>query len=278
MQDWQGESLPTSSGSKGSGGGGGSAGGDGGLFGVGGQAMASVVSGLAAAATGGDERQNILGGGGGGSSAHPSDGASLLTSAGWMQYFDFDTIDISGRLKHAAAFSILSPMQPRFAELTVQRPDLYGPFWIATTLVFVSAMAGNFASYLRAEKDVPFVSDVTKVMLSTVLWYGYVSFCPLLLYLYLRWHGAAPFLSQLVCLYGYSLAIFVPAALLCAIPSHAIEWIVLVVAAVHSTHFLAANARELVAAVASANARRAAMLMVCGGHLALTVGLKFYFF
>ncbi len=28
------------------------------------------------------------------------------------------------------------------------RPRRYGPFWVATTLIFVSAVTGNYASYL----------------------------------------------------------------------------------------------------------------------------------
>lgn len=35
--------------------------------------------------------------------------------------------------------SFLGPFKPDFMAVTMSSPDLYGPFWIATTLIFVTA-------------------------------------------------------------------------------------------------------------------------------------------
>lgn len=262
-------------------GGGGFGGGQGGAF-------AGLVGSLATAAatgiTGGDnERSGFLsgqqpsdGGGGGGGGGR---GGSLFTPSGWARYFDFDTSDITQRVRMAAVTSTFTPLRPKFAEATVERPDLYGPFWICTTLVFLSAMAGNFAAYLKhTSDDSDWFVDIKKVALSAVLWYGYATVAPLVLYLYLRWHGAAPFLSQLACIYGYSLAIFVPTAVICVVPSHVVEWIAISVAGAQSTLFLVSNARDVVAGAPAAAARRSALVAVCAAHAGLAVGLKLYFF
>lgn len=35
--------------------------------------------------------------------------------------------------------SFLGPLKPDFMSVTMTSPDLYGPFWVATTLIFVTA-------------------------------------------------------------------------------------------------------------------------------------------
>jgi hypothetical protein len=35
--------------------------------------------------------------------------------------------------------SFLGPFRPDFMAVTLSSPDLYGPFWVATTLIFVTA-------------------------------------------------------------------------------------------------------------------------------------------
>ena len=57
-----------------------------------------------------------------------------------------------------ASCDVLSPGEGGRA-----RAVRYGPFWIATTLVFLSAVAGNYASYVsyrRTHAQAPSGSDV----------------------------------------------------------------------------------------------------------------------
>ena len=42
---------------------------------------------------------------------------------------------------------------PIFFALIKEKPDLWGPFWIATTLVFLLAVTGNFTSYLASNEE-----------------------------------------------------------------------------------------------------------------------------
>jgi hypothetical protein len=57
------------------------------------------------------------------------------------------TADVRSRLLHS-----LVPFNPKFYEISEKTPDLYGPFWIYTTLIFVIAASGSLAKYLQ---DIP---------------------------------------------------------------------------------------------------------------------------
>ena len=128
------------------------------------------------------------------------------TGGGWFSlkpyavYFDVDTADVLHRMRLACV-----PFGSSFMTTVKDKPDLcvasphfacaaahatplhtrYGPFWIAATLVFIAAAAGNLSSYLAYVKlagttpDAVWSYDIKKVSLSAVLFYGYISFLPL---------------------------------------------------------------------------------------------------
>lgn len=57
-------------------------------------------------------------------------------------YFDIKTEDIKQRLQAS-----LNPFNRKFLDLYKEKPDLYGPFWILSTLVVVFTISGNLARY-----------------------------------------------------------------------------------------------------------------------------------
>jgi hypothetical protein len=52
--------------------------------------------------------------------------------------------DVRARLLHS-----LVPFNPKFFDISQNTPDLYGPFWIYTTLIFIIAAAGSISGYLQ---------------------------------------------------------------------------------------------------------------------------------
>ena len=49
---------------------------------------------------------------------------------------------------------VLLPKKPEFFQLIGKNPDLWGPLWITTTLIFLLFAAGNFSNYLSSsDKD-----------------------------------------------------------------------------------------------------------------------------
>mmetsp|Transcript_11290 Transcript_11290/g.31496 ORF Transcript_11290/g.31496 Transcript_11290/m.31496 type:complete len:202 (+) Transcript_11290:24-629(+) len=56
-------------------------------------------------------------------------------------YFDIDTADILLRLRKSVSIS-----NEMFFADDVTKPDLYGPFWLCTTLILTMAVAGNMGA------------------------------------------------------------------------------------------------------------------------------------
>jgi len=62
-----------------------------------------------------------------------SKGKNLISGWGfisvefWQSYFDINQTDIKERI-----LASLNPLSPKFSEIIWEKPDLYGPFWIAS--------------------------------------------------------------------------------------------------------------------------------------------------
>ncbi|KAG8042944.1 hypothetical protein GUJ93_ZPchr0465g6490 [Zizania palustris] len=66
--------------------------------------------------------------------------------ASYSPYFDVDTDVVVDRL-----ISSVYPMDGFFRKIDAN-PDMYGPLWITTTLIFMLAAFGNLATYLMQRK------------------------------------------------------------------------------------------------------------------------------
>ena len=64
------------------------------------------------------------------------------------KYFDVEFEEIKEKLKNS-----FYPYSHRFQELAERNPDLYGPFWIFATLVYIVAVAGNIANYIDSRGE-----------------------------------------------------------------------------------------------------------------------------
>ncbi|XP_072853747.1 protein YIPF1 isoform X2 [Pogona vitticeps] len=117
-------------------------------------------------------------------------------------------------------------------------PDLYGPFWICATLVFVIAISGNLSKFFIhvGKPAFHYVPDFQKVSIAATAIYAYAWLVPLALWGFLMWRNnkvvnivSYSFL-EIVCVYGYSLFIYIPTAILWIIPQKALRWVLVVFA------------------------------------------------
>ncbi|WVY93126.1 hypothetical protein V8G54_032214 [Vigna mungo] len=162
-----------------------------------------------------------------------------FTVAAYKPYFDVDTSDVLERI-----IDSLFPFRGSFNEKTATNPDLYGPFWICTTLIFVAASIGTFVTYIAHKlKSKEWDYDINLVTWSAGLFYGYVTIVPLCLYVILKYFSAPAGLVQLFCLYGYSLFVFIPALCMSIVPLDIFRWVVAGVAGFMSATFVALNLR-----------------------------------
>jgi len=185
--------------------------------------------------------------------------------------------------------SLLPRPRGAFFDLISANPDLWGPFWISTTLIFAMAITGNLASYyaykgpqggwtcaaaLRAlpkvtaggglppwggsrcrcgrresvasglfdPRPLPYARyNFNQLTLAGTAIYSYVTVMPLLLWLSLRYFEAHKRLVDIICIYGYTLAIFVPVSVLCVLPSEFLRWLLVFVGGTISGIFLLSN-------------------------------------
>lgn len=172
---------------------------------------------------------------------------------------------------------------PVIAGVTLSRyPDLYGPFWIATTLwitiCVVNNMMGHLAAALDSSGAASYAFDFKLLPIACSTAYLYIFGVSALIWGVLKWKYLSVPLMDIVCLYGYSLFLFVLTALLCVVPSNALRWSVVLLGGVWSAGYILANLWH----VLKFNLPPVWFVGVAGAvvmlHLALTLSFKFYFF
>ncbi|XP_036137807.1 protein YIPF2 isoform X1 [Molossus molossus] len=200
----------------------------------------------------------------------------------YQSFFDVDTLQVLDRIKG----SLLPRPGHSFVRHHLRnRPDLYGPFWICATLAFVLAITGNLTIVLAQRRDpsIHYGPQFHKVTVAGITIYCYAWLVPLALWAFLQWRkgvrermGPYTFLET-VCVYGYSLFIFIPTVVLWLIPVPWLQWLFGALALALSTASLVFTlwpiVREDTRLVASVLLSAVILL-----HALLAMGCKFYFF
>jgi len=192
----------------------------------------------------------------------------------WLRpYFNVTTLDVKQRIQMS-----LNPMKATFFDATKSNPDLYGPFWIYTTLIMVLAAAGNFSGMLSASASgVAFTYNYNFILTATGLIYGFGLGVPIIFTILLKFYGSNVQYINTICLYGYSLFVFVPVFILAVIPSTILQWLLIIGGTCSSTIFLLTNyATEL--KKYEGNTRYILLVFVGVSQFILLLVFKFYFF
>eukprot|EP00088_Acartia_fossae_P045177 TRINITY_DN4840_c0_g1_i2.p1 TRINITY_DN4840_c0_g1~~TRINITY_DN4840_c0_g1_i2.p1 ORF type:complete len:490 (-),score=122.36 TRINITY_DN4840_c0_g1_i2:342-1811(-) len=217
------------------------------------------------------------GGGGGGTRS------SYLKLAFYQKYFDVEDKDIATRL----LYSMLPVPGKSFLQHHIRpKPDLYGPFWACVTLIFSIAISGNVADFLTtsAQGQAKWHYDFHKVNLAATAVFSYAGLVPACLFGYLWWagHGAgsmAVSFVELVCVYGYSIVIYIPISILwlICVKFGWVQWILVLVAASLSGIVLFTTIWPAVRESAPKSSLLV-MVFVLGLHFLLAAGFMLYFF
>lgn len=162
----------------------------------------------------------------------------FFSISSYQPYFNVDTDTVVDRL-----ISSVYPMHDFHRKIDAN-PDMYGPVWITTTLVFMLAAFGNCATYLinqRNELNMAWNFDVTYVNWAASIIYCYTVAVPAAFYFLLQYLGTNTSLLRLWCLWGYSLSIFIPTTLLLIIPVEFLRWVLIILAGAASSWFIYLN-------------------------------------
>ncbi|KAL8793785.1 MAG: hypothetical protein Q9195_003615 [Heterodermia aff. obscurata] len=214
-------------------------------------------------------------------SSSPSSKRYLWSLPFYAQFFDVDTTSVLSRCASA-----LYPRAP-FLDTLEGNPDLYGPIWIATTVVFILFLTGTISQYLAYRGKEHFAYDFSLLSGAAGLVYGYTLFIPVVLWGLLRWYGASSSaagangegISLVECwaLYGYGNIIWIPVALISWSPITVLNWVFVGVGLVVSVGFLVRNLWPVVSVVERRTSRGIVVAVVLA-HVGLALAIKMLFF
>lgn len=174
----------------------------------------------------------------------------------------------------------VAALYPRsnFLDVLEGNADLYGPFWIATTVVVVLFLTGTISQWL-ANRDVEhFAYDFTLLSGAAGLVYGYTGVVPVALWGALRWFGSSTAdLIECWALYGYSNLIWIAVALVSWSPLTALNWALVGVGFAWTAFFLLRNLYPVLSAT-DAKASKVLLILVILLHAGLAVAIKILFF
>ncbi|KAK9855490.1 hypothetical protein WJX84_002115 [Apatococcus fuscideae] len=201
----------------------------------------------------------------------------------YRRYFNVDTEDVLVRMKD----SLVGSFKPDFLDKITDNEDLYGPFWVVMTLIFVTAVVGNYSSYENYKRKHTSITgqaagtwyyDVNKVLYSAILFFGYVWILGAILFVALKFVFKSEIsLPQVWCTYGYAMTVFIPASFFCFFPNVISRWVLCAVATATSGIFLLLNFRAPI--FDSAGAKAVPIWLAMGAcHLGLGLILRLYFF
>ncbi|XP_068095095.1 protein YIPF1 [Hyperolius riggenbachi] len=161
--------------------------------------------------------------------------APFWTFEYYQTFFDIDTYQVLDRIKG----SVLPIPGRNFIRLYVRsNPDLYGPIWICATLIFTITISGNLSNFLlhHGEAHYRYMPEFRKVSIAATAIYAYAWLVPLALWGFLSWRHSKVMsmvsysFLEIVCVYGYSLFIYIPTSLLWIIHLEILRWVLMSVA------------------------------------------------
>ncbi|KAK9451062.1 uncharacterized protein V1518DRAFT_412439 [Limtongia smithiae] len=212
----------------------------------------------------------------------PNRPLSVWTIHFYQQFFNVETNDVFQRCRYA--------LYPRvsFVETIGDNPDLYGPFWIASTVIitlfFSSTLAGAIASHVAGAK---YEYNFGLLSAAAALMYGYTFIVPIVLWGILKYYKSEHArLLECVTLYGYANTIWVPVALVSISPieifnfptvSNVVRWLCAAVGLVISTIFLVRNLYPVLNSI-EAKTSKVMLVAVVIGQLVFAFVVKLVFF
>jgi len=194
----------------------------------------------------------------------------------YQPYFDVDTFTVLKR-----CYTTLLPFSPNYLTSLSSGSDLYGPFWVSTTLILAlflsSSLAASISKYLSAP-GTEYDYNFGLLGLAATIVYAYSFGVPLAFWLTLRYFGVGEWgIVDALGVWGYGLFVWIPVSMLCVIPESITRWVLVAVAFGLSGYYLAANVYPILSS-ADAKATRLLIIIVAVLHASLALTFKVLFF
>lgn len=163
----------------------------------------------------------------------PASACSLFSIDYWKEYFDVTEEEIVSKVK-----TCVNPTTNAFEQLIENKIDLYGPFWISTSLIFAIIVVPKLWAVLFFQ-NITF--DVSKIGFAFTLIYGGLGAFTFIYYGMSKFMGVPVSLFKTAAIYGYGYSIFLAAALACVLHISFFKFIFAIGAGFHSVLFLLRN-------------------------------------
>ncbi|KAI9308694.1 hypothetical protein BJ944DRAFT_195504 [Cunninghamella echinulata] len=191
----------------------------------------------------------------------------------YTQFFDVDTSQVIER-----CLKSLYPVGDFATDTLNHQPDLYGPFWISTTVVFAvfvcSSLAASLAAYIAG---VEHVYDFRLLSYAVFVIYMYSFVCPVLVWASTKYFGCQPSLLEIIDYYGYGLTVWIPVSILCVIPYDIARWVFVGIAFILTSYFLVKNLYSVISRT-DAKTSRIILIAILAAHTIFTLVLKISFY
>lgn len=84
------------------------------------------------------------------------------------KYFNVEVDDVKNKI-----ISSMIPFNKNFSKEVEEKPDLYGPFWLYTTLIILLVVTANFARYLTVSNYLNLNLNYLTLLLYEILIYPF---------------------------------------------------------------------------------------------------------
>ncbi|BGP01809.1 hypothetical protein RTG_01797 [Rhodotorula toruloides ATCC 204091] len=170
--------------------------------------------------------------------------------SGW---FDVDTMTVLTR-----CYKTLIPKEDYVSEVLAGVPDLYGPFWVPSTLVFSLFLTSSLWSSINAYlNDVEYAYDFTRLGAATSVVYTYCLGLPVVMWAAIKYWASASERSpvEIISLYGYQSTVWILVAWLTLIPIAPLRLFLAFLGTLLSLFFLTRNLYPILSNAPNVSAR-----------------------
>uniref|UniRef100_A0A7S4EKZ3 Protein YIPF n=1 Tax=Pseudo-nitzschia australis TaxID=44445 RepID=A0A7S4EKZ3_9STRA len=219
-----------------------------------------------------------------------------LTFDTYKAYFDIDADDIFTRIR-GVFLHFYKPEHFRNNVVGASRtnngdlkgPDLYGPFWITMTLIFFIGVTANIHGYVHRNDVDEFDYDINHLLHAASILISFSFVLPVILWMTTTCCMAMDALQlvEWICLYGYAMVPFLPAAVLSIVPNSMIAWVTLALATSASCLLVIRNVAPVLMATDTSGTGNGMggqpkgapiVLVILGCHFIFFFVLKFTFY
>ena len=188
----------------------------------------------------------------------------------FKKYFQITSQDFLLRFLNS-----LIPFNNKFQNLVKDKPDLYGPIWIYSSLIIIISATGSLTRTFQGNNNKNFFQEF--VPIAGVVIYGVGFGLPILIAFLMKIFGTSLTFASVICTYGYSFSIFLPISIICVIQWDILQWASLIYAVFSSTSLLVVNYYKQMSDY-SKNKRFLIIIIVLIFQFGLLLFFKLYFF